>query len=83
MNKDDNKKEAQEKQPEKAPETNKDNNPALQRRLPSKAVYVWLIIFALVGLFFVLKKCKILKFSIATRQPLKKCSFGDISRPLP
>ncbi len=56
MDKDDNKKEAQEKQPEKAPETNKDNNPAPQRRPPSKAVYVWLIIFALVGLFFVLKK---------------------------
>ena len=56
MKKDDNQKEAPEKQPEKAPDTNNDNNPVVQRRPPSKAVYVWLIIFALVGLFFVLKK---------------------------
>jgi len=56
MDKDDKQKQTQGKQPEKAPENNNDNNPAFQRRPPSKAVYVWLIIFALVGLFFVLKK---------------------------
>jgi len=67
MNQDDNKKEdqqtspeqqqdkAQEKQSESKSGTNEDNNSAVQRRPPSKAAYVWLIIFALIGLFFVLK----------------------------
>lgn len=55
MDKDDKQKNAPEQQPEKAPETSNENKPAFQRP-PSKAVYVWLIIFALVGLFFVLKK---------------------------
>ena len=53
MDKDNKQKESQEKAPENS---NDNNNPAFQRRPPSKAVYVWLIIFALVGLFFVLKK---------------------------
>lgn len=61
MNQDDNKKESeqqnknQEEQSGKASEKNENNNPAIQRRPPSKAAFVWLIIFALVGLFFVLK----------------------------
>ena len=44
--------------PETNPENkeNNSNNTAMQRRPPSKALYVWLIIFALIGLFFVLKK---------------------------
>ncbi len=46
--------EAQEKQSEKATNKN-DNNTAVQRRPPSKAAFVWLIVFALIGLFFVLK----------------------------
>jgi hypothetical protein len=32
-----------------------DNNVASQRRPPSKAAFVWLFIFVLIGLFFVLK----------------------------
>ena len=39
----------------KKPAGQNGDNPALQRRPPSKAAFVWLIIFALVGLFFVLK----------------------------
>jgi len=67
MNQDNNKKEdqqtppepqqneAQGKQPEKAAGKNENNNTAVQRRPPSKAAFVWLIVFALIGLFFVLK----------------------------
>ena len=46
--------EAQEKQTKQATEKN-ENNTAGQRRPPSKAAFVWLIVFALIGLFFVLK----------------------------
>jgi cell division protease FtsH len=68
MNQDDNKKEEQQappeqpqnqtqgEQPEKAPENNEGNNPTkTQRRLPSRAVFVWVTIFSLIALFFVLK----------------------------
>ncbi len=51
-------KESQEKQSDSTQKpTGKegDKNSAQQRRPPSKAAFVWLIIFALIGLFFVLK----------------------------
>ena len=59
MNQDDNKKEEQQAPPEtqqnESPKANEEKTAAVQRRPPSKAVFIWLIIFALIGLFFVLK----------------------------
>ncbi|MBU8902633.1 MAG: ATP-dependent zinc metalloprotease FtsH [Victivallales bacterium] len=59
MNQDDNKKAEEQAPPQtpqnESPKANEEKNAVVQRRPPSKAVFVWLIIFALIGLFFVLK----------------------------
>jgi len=78
MNQDDKKQEEQKKQADQNPKTNEENNPAPPRRAASKAVYVWLIVFAFVGLFFVLKNLqnpKTLKCDQSTFEKMLKWGY--------
>jgi len=85
MNKNDKKQEEQKKQADQNPQTNEENNSTPPRRAASKAVYVWLIVFAFVGLFFVLKNLqnpKTLKCDQSTFEKMLKWGYiktADVS----